>query len=141
MDHDALSSLACGAAGVASMTDLTDAQMRDLVRELARPVVAPPPSAVPASRRRAPRGRPAEAGVVRMATPRQRDYIHGLASAAGWSQSHLHKWLQHHFGLATVAEIPTVRAASDIINALIGWTGCRPPRGRSAPWGHREAGG
>ena len=110
--HSILHDAAEVAFGVGSLKQCDQAQLAHLMSSVCAHPYRPRKSGRPR------RGRPARDGVVKLATPRQRDFINTLASELAWSQSILDRWLKRFFNADNVGKLATSADAHRAINWL-----------------------
>lgn len=140
MDHDYLRDLAAGGYGISSLAELTTKQLRDFIQRLDvrsedRPPIKDDPSLVthhssPRPRPRPRRGRPAEPGIARMITPKQRRFIETLKAQLNWNETVFRDWLRTHFECDSIESLGTSERASKAINTLIGYCRKKQRQGR-----------
>jgi len=99
--HDLLHDMATCTFDVDSLTACTPEQLRYLLSS----VLAHPIRKTRTTRKRS--GRRRDAGVVKMASHRQKDLINTLASELAWPVGMLNRWLKRFFDADTVDQITT----------------------------------
>lgn len=113
LSHDDLSGGAQLAFGVASLADLTPAQLRECIRSLREKM--------PARSEPAPRERHGPAnGALRIITGKQRSFIGRLRSELCLTPEQLDQLVMREFGVVGMSEIRTTVEAGKLINLLIG---------------------